>query len=267
VDRQLYRAGEFARKASVTIRTLRFYDTEGLLAPSQLSQAGYRLYSDDDLADLQQILALKFLGFSLEEIKRLRAVGPQRLSDVLAQQKAMLHEKRAQLAKVIEAIEENERLLQSSEWDWDSLVQVIQAMQMDQNNDWVKKYFTPEQQQQMNNLSQASYSEEARNALAARGPWTEEDQKKADTQWEAVGAELKRLTAANADPAGAEAQALAKQYQALISAFTGGNAAVNEGLKNWWKGYAEMPASQRPFQMPWGEAEGKFLDKVLAASR
>ena len=65
----------------------------------------------------------------------------------------------------------------------------------------------------------------------------------------------------------AEAQALAKQYQALISAFTGGNAAINEGLKNWWKGYAELPAIQRPFQMPWGEAESQYLDKVLAASR
>ena len=107
---------------------------------------------------------------SLEEIKQLRAVGPQRLPDVLAQQKAMLHEKRAQLANVIQAIEENERLLQSGAWDWGSLVQVIQAMQMDQNNDWVKKYFTPEQQEKMNELSQASYSEEARKARPRAAP-------------------------------------------------------------------------------------------------
>jgi DNA-binding transcriptional MerR regulator len=250
----------------VTIRTLRFYDHEGLLSPSQVSPAGYRLYSEEDLADLQQILALKFLGFSLEEIKQLRSLGPQRLPDVLAQQKAMLHEKRAQLANIIRAIEVNERLLRRGEWDWDALVQVIQAMQMDQNNDWVKKYFTPEQQQMMEKLSKASYTDEDRRKLQSR-MWTEEDQKKADAQWAAVGAELKRLTEANADPAGAEAQALGKQYQSLISAFTSGSAALTEGLKKWWQGYAELPADQKPFQPPWGEAESKFLDKVLAAGR
>ena len=71
----------------------------------------------------------------------------------------------------------------------------------------------------------------------------------------------------NADPAGAEAQALAKQYHALISRFTGGNSAVNQGLNNWWKSYAELPADQRPFQLPWGEAESQYLDKLLAVSR
>jgi len=53
----------------VSIRTLRYYDKVGLLLPSLHTEAGYRLYSDEDLLSLQQILVLKFLGFSLEEIK------------------------------------------------------------------------------------------------------------------------------------------------------------------------------------------------------
>jgi DNA-binding transcriptional MerR regulator len=251
----------------VTIRTLRFYDTEGLLAPSQVTESGYRLYSDEDLVDLQQILALKFLGFSLDEIKRLRRGGPQRLPDVLAQQKVMLLEKRAQLANIIQAIEENERLLQTGEWDWEALVQVIQAMQMDQNNEWVKKHFTPEQLRQMGDLSAQSYSAEAQQALTARGPWTEADQQKASAQWAAIGAELKRLVVAGADPAGPEAQALAQQYSALIAAFTGGDPAVSQGLQNWWSRYEALPAGRRPFQLPWGEAEGEYLGKTLAAQR
>ena len=51
-----YRTGEFARKASVSVRTLRYYDRLGLLSPSTYSEAGYRLYTDQDFPRLQQIL-------------------------------------------------------------------------------------------------------------------------------------------------------------------------------------------------------------------
>ena len=63
-----YTSGEFARKANVTIRTIRYYDKQGILKPSQMSEAGYRLYTDEDFGRLQKILSLKYLGFSLEEI-------------------------------------------------------------------------------------------------------------------------------------------------------------------------------------------------------
>ncbi len=55
VDRRLYPSGTFARKALVSVRTLRYYDKEGLLSPTEYSEAGYRLYSDEDLVNLQQI--------------------------------------------------------------------------------------------------------------------------------------------------------------------------------------------------------------------
>ena len=63
-----YTSGEFARKANVTVRTLRFYDKEGILKPSRVNSAGYRMYTDEDFGRLQKILSLKYLGFSLEEI-------------------------------------------------------------------------------------------------------------------------------------------------------------------------------------------------------
>src|SRR5690349_21847479 len=66
VDYKHYTTSQFAQKAAVTARTLRFYDKVGLLSPSEYTEAGHRLYSDEDLWSLQQILALKFLGFSLE---------------------------------------------------------------------------------------------------------------------------------------------------------------------------------------------------------
>ncbi|MCW3053630.1 MAG: MerR family transcriptional regulator, partial [Chthonomonadales bacterium] len=75
LERRLYPIGEFAGRAGVTVRTLRFYDKVGLLAPSAMTEAGYRLYAEQDLSTLQHILALKFLGFSLVEIKQCLTSG------------------------------------------------------------------------------------------------------------------------------------------------------------------------------------------------
>jgi DNA-binding transcriptional MerR regulator len=250
----------------VSIRTLRYYDQEGLLSPSGHTEAGYRLYTDTDLVNLQQILALKFLGFSLEEIKVMVRSGPQKLQDVLPQQKAMMREKPKQLDHIIEAIEKTETRLRTGECDWDDLVQLIQEIQMDQNEEWVKKYFTPEQQQQMAVLAEQSYSESARAKLAARGPWTEADQQRATAQWAAVHAEARRLTAAGADPAGAEAQALARQFQQLIRAFTGGDPEIAAGLKQWWQKHNALPANQQPIQSPLNPEEQAFLHQAVAAS-
>lgn len=61
--------GKAAKKMGVTVRTLQYYDKEGLLAPSAESEGGRRLYTDKDLIILHQILSLKSLGFSLSDIK------------------------------------------------------------------------------------------------------------------------------------------------------------------------------------------------------
>jgi len=129
VDRQHYTTSQFAQKAAVTARTLRFYDKVGLLSPSEYTEAGYRLYSDEDLWNLQQILALKFLGFSLEEIKVCLKTIPEHLQETLATQKAMMREKRSQLDAVLRAIEKAEVLLKSSRGDWKAiLLNVNQVM-------------------------------------------------------------------------------------------------------------------------------------------
>ena len=60
--------GEVAGLARVSVRTLHHYDELGLLSPSERSEAGYRLYSYDDLARLRDILIWRALGFSLAEI-------------------------------------------------------------------------------------------------------------------------------------------------------------------------------------------------------
>src|SRR5262249_39939735 len=63
------KVGELARRTGLTIRTLHHYDEIGLLNPSLHPEAGHRLYTADDVARLQQVLSLRQLGFSLEEVR------------------------------------------------------------------------------------------------------------------------------------------------------------------------------------------------------
>jgi DNA-binding transcriptional MerR regulator len=66
-----YTVGEVAKLAHVSVRTLHHYDEAGLLRPWERSEAGYRLYTLEDLERLQQVLFYKELGFTLDEIRGL----------------------------------------------------------------------------------------------------------------------------------------------------------------------------------------------------
>jgi len=94
--------GEMARKAGVTVRTLSYYDKEGLLSPSAESDGGYRLYTAKDMARLIQILMLKELGFPLSQIKK-RLYKLETPEDV----RAMLAEQSAHVRKKIELLTES----------------------------------------------------------------------------------------------------------------------------------------------------------------
>jgi DNA-binding transcriptional MerR regulator len=261
LSQHFYQTSRFAQKAAVSVRTVRFYDRVGLLQPSARTESGYRLYTDADFFRLQQILALKFLGFSLEEIRYCMQVGPTSLKEALALQKAMMCEKRAQLNAVIQAISETEALLQGNGHDWEAIVRVIQVMHMEQTNDWRKKYFTDEQLKQMEDLSKQSYSEEAQAKIAEWGKnWSEADQERANQQWGALIGELKRLVASGADPTGPEAQALAGQWMGLVGQFTRGDAEVTAGLK---KMTAANMRGETPYPPFFGKEEGTFLEKML----
>ena len=268
MDQHFYHTSEFAHKASVSVRTLRYYDKVGLLSPSAYTESGYRLYTDTDFVRLQQILALKFLGFSLQEIQQCILVGPMILQESLALQKAMMREKQAQLNSIIEAITRTQRLLETNTHDWESIIQVIQVISMTQNNEWHEKYFTPEQMQQMDALREKHYTPEQRQKLAEWGKnWSEEDQRVADQQWGKLFAELKRLTAEGQDPAGHDAQTLVQQWNDLVGQFTHGDSGIQTSLGSFVSEVQAIPAAERPYTMPITKEEGEFLKKAMEAQK
>ena len=100
--------GEVAKKMGVTVRTLQYYDKEGLLSPSAESDGGRRLYTDKDLVMLNQIISLKSLGFSLDDIKgRLFPLEtPEEVANALTEQADDIRKKIEQLKASLSAIEQ-----------------------------------------------------------------------------------------------------------------------------------------------------------------
>ncbi|WP_067726877.1 MerR family transcriptional regulator [Oceanobacillus damuensis] len=65
----MYTIGKLSKSTGVTVRTLDYYDEIGLIKPSSKTSGGHRLYSEDDVMRLERVLALKYMGFSLEQIR------------------------------------------------------------------------------------------------------------------------------------------------------------------------------------------------------
>lgn len=96
---------DVSKLTGVSVRTLHHYDAIGLLTPDALTEAGYRLYSDENLSKLQQILFFRELGFPLKKIKELLDSPSFDRQEAFEMQRKMLIEKRNQLEGMIETIE------------------------------------------------------------------------------------------------------------------------------------------------------------------
>ena len=84
-----YTTGEVAKLCGVTVRTVQYYDTRGILPPSQLSEGGRRLYSEQDLQRMKFICFLRELGLSISTISQLMAEEhPEKVIGLLLQRQA-----------------------------------------------------------------------------------------------------------------------------------------------------------------------------------
>ena len=100
----LYKIGMFAAMNHVTVKTLRFYEEQGLLMPAQINQEnGYRYYTLSQMAVIHQITALKQAGFTLEEIARINSGADE--EGVLRKKKSELIAKIAELTRQIAVVD------------------------------------------------------------------------------------------------------------------------------------------------------------------
>lgn len=131
-----YTSGEFAKKAHVSIRTIRYYDQKNLLKPSTHTGSGARRYTDSDFAKLQQILLLKYLGFSLSDIREMTLGSGDRqlLIDSLQIQKRLVEERLKEMQNVATAIDSTSSTLKAGqEVDWSKMLDLIHLTSMNQS--------------------------------------------------------------------------------------------------------------------------------------
>lgn len=129
-----YTSGQFAKKANVTIRTIRYYDKQGLLKPAGVSEGGYRLYTDSDFAKLQKILSLKYLGFSLDEIRSITINDDDNdyVDESLRLQLNLVRKRIEHLKLVEQTLSETSRLVTDNQAvDWNKILHLIHITNME----------------------------------------------------------------------------------------------------------------------------------------
>jgi DNA-binding transcriptional MerR regulator len=248
-DGKLYRASEFARAAGVTVRALHHYDRLGLLKPTRRTSAGYRLYGEQDFARLQQIVTLKFVGFSLKQIKDVLTRERLDLATTLRIQRIILLEKSQQLTSAARAVEEAERLIEGgTQPTREAFAKIIEVIEMTNNTDWTKKYYT----------------EEAQAKIAERQKTTPREViEQGQRDWMTLIAEVEAAVKEGVDPASERAQSLAARWSALIKGFTGGDAEIQKGLN---KMYSD-PNWSAPFPKPYSDEAGAFIMQAMTARK
>lgn len=131
-----YSSGQFAKKAHVTLRTIRYYDKQNILKPSAKTSAGARLYTEADFAKLQQILLLKYLGFSLQDIREmtLASADQQYLLESMRVQKKLIQERIEEMQAMNDAIDSTmDAIQQKQEMDWNRMLDLIHLTAMERS--------------------------------------------------------------------------------------------------------------------------------------
>ena len=126
-EQKQYRIGELARKANVTTRTVRYYESLGLLKTQDRRDGSQRHYTDEDLIYLNRIIQLKNYGMSLDEIAEIirlgneDSTGERRRLELLKQDRKLLSKERQHLKNVQALIKDlswHVRQLESADHDF-----------------------------------------------------------------------------------------------------------------------------------------------------
>lgn len=239
---RLWKVGELAKQTGLTVRALHHYDEIGLLTPSRRSASGYRLYDGDDIARLLQILSLRQLGFSLDEIRESLAKPELSLPRVLELHIARLRdgiEVQRRLCSRLETVAE--RLRSSEVVSVEEFLETMEAMNM------FEKYYTREQLQQL---------EERRKRLG------EERIREVEQEWPRLIAEVRAEMDKGTDPASETMQRLSRRWMELVHEFTGGDPGITQSLRNLYQG--EPSVQQR---MGLDSEVMSYVQQAVAASQ
>jgi MerR family transcriptional regulator, thiopeptide resistance regulator len=209
------KVGDLAKQTGVSVRTLHYYDEIGLLSPSHRTEGGYRLYAEQDILRLQQIVSLRQLGFSLEEIRECLEQHNFSYDRILQLHTARLREQIAIAQKLLARLEAIAQSLNANETvSVETFIQTIEVMSM------LEKYYTPEQLE----------------ALKQRRELLGEDHiQQVQAEWQTLIEQARLEMAKGTDPTSEPVKALARRSLELIQAFTGGDPGIERSLNQMYQ--------------------------------
>lgn len=200
--------GEVAKKMGVTVRTLQYYDKEGLLSPSAESEGGRRLYTDKDLITLHQIISLKSLGFSLADIKEqlISLETPADVANALTEQADDIRQKIEQLQASLSAIEQlKAEVLQMQTVNFKKYADIIVNLQMKNDSYYLIKRFDDDTLDHI------------------RSKFDKESGLDFMDRFNRLSDEIVQLQKENEPPESEKCQQVVKEYWGLIMEFTNGD--------------------------------------------
>ena len=200
--------GEVAKKMGVTVRTLQYYDKEGLLSPSAESEGGRRLYTDKDLITLHQIISLKSLGFSLDDIKErlISLETPADVANALTEQADDIRQKIEQLKVSLSAIEQlKAEVLQMQTVNFKKYADIIVNLQMENDSYYLIKRFDDDTLDHI------------------RSQFDKESGLDFMDRFNRLSDEIIQLQKENVPPESEKCQQVVKEYWGLIMEFTNGD--------------------------------------------
>ena len=194
------KVSEVAKRTGITVRTLHYYDEIGLLKPSRITEAGYRLYMEQDLEVLQQILFFRELDFPLSDIREIMANPRFDRREALRNHRELLLQKRCRIDGLISLVDK------SLKGEQDMSFTQFDSSRLEETK---RKYAAEAKERWGSTDAYAEYAEKTRDYD--------------DPQWKLLNGEGAGILAAfgrnrHLDPASPEAQTLVKQWQDFISA-------------------------------------------------
>lgn len=280
---------EVSTLTGVSVRTLQFYDEIGLLKPTQLTGAGYRLYDESALEALQRILFFKELEFSLKEIKAIVEDPAFDRTSALVKQRELLRLKRDRLDGLLELLEKlikGEQCMDFDKFDMTSYFDMLKQFRETQADKIAQRYGSLEEFDALVERMKGREGDMAAQAEAQYGslesyveaieqnlqsfldhgtPITREEalavSRQTDVLTRAVVADLSR------DPASPEVQAA---VGALVAFAEEGNRRMNVDMgERYWAYLAEQYATSTVFQSAadkqYGSGAAAFLGRALRA--
>jgi DNA-binding transcriptional MerR regulator len=212
-----YRIHAFAELAGVTVKALHHYDRLGLLKPRR-TDAGYRVYANADLERLEEIVALKSLGFSLKQVGAILDHGPITLPDALRLQRQAIENKQAHLSRALVAICAVEDAIESGKGVTASaLRRLIEVLDVQHDIETMKRYYSKE-------------GWETRRRYYEEGP---------SAEWQELYRDVRGLI--GEDPGSEKAQAVADCWLALSLRAHRGDAEVQTDSMTAWADRANWP--------------------------